>query len=123
MIQGINGTDVIVYHYPNRPWKIVIPESLIEDVILWYHQVLGHCGQQRLYDTIASRFYIPKLQEKIQSFKCADNCMQYKQPGRSYGKLPARTARLVPWDEVAVDLVGPWEIEIHGEPIELRLYV
>ena len=120
MTQGINGTDVIVFHYPNRPWKIIIPESLIEDVILWYHRVLGHCGQQRLYDTIASRFYITKLQEKIQVFKCADNCMQYKQPGRSYGKLPARTARLVPWDEVAVDLVGPWEIEIHGEYIEFK---
>ena len=35
-------------------WKIVIPSSLIHEVIHWYHIILGHCGIQRLYDTINS---------------------------------------------------------------------
>ena len=31
-------------------WKIIIPESLIPDLLKWYHLVLGHCGIQRLHD-------------------------------------------------------------------------
>ena len=28
--------------------------------------------------------------------------------------------RLIPWDEVAVDLIGPWSIEIHDEQVEFK---
>ena len=31
-----------------------------------------------------------------------------------YGKLPPRNPQVVPWDEVAVDLIGPWKIEVNG---------
>ena len=30
--------------------------------------------------------------------------------GQDFGKLPARTAMVVSWDEVCVDCVGPWTI-------------
>ena len=35
--------------------------------------------------------------------------------GQAYGKLQPRVASCVPWDEVAVDLVGPWTIESGGQ--------
>ena len=28
--------------------------------------------------------------------------------------MPPRNARLMPWDEVAVDLIGPWKVTIDG---------
>ena len=31
--------------------------------------------------------------------------------GQGYGHLPARNALVTPWDEVAVDLIGPWRID------------
>jgi hypothetical protein len=34
--------------------------------------------------------------------------------------LPPREAPLVPWDEVAVDFIGPWKIEIQGQEIEFN---
>jgi len=37
-----------------------------------------------------------------------------KLPGRGYKLLAPRQAQLVPWHEVAVDLIGPWEMEMHG---------
>ena len=27
-------------------WKIVIPNTLLPQLLKWYHLVLGHCGQQ-----------------------------------------------------------------------------
>ena len=29
-------------------WKIVIPSTLLPQLLIWYHLVLGHCGQQQL---------------------------------------------------------------------------
>ena len=34
--------------------------------------------------------------------------------GRGYGQLAPREARFQPWYEVAIDTIGPWEIEING---------
>ena len=28
--------------------------------------------------------------------------------------MPPRNARLMPWDEVAVDLIGPWKVNADG---------
>jgi len=30
----MNGIEIAVYHHPNRPWKIILPESLADDVLL-----------------------------------------------------------------------------------------
>jgi hypothetical protein len=37
--------------------------------------------------------------------------------GPGYGQLPPREALLAPWDEVAVDLIGPWKITINGQEL------
>ena len=39
-------------------------------------------------------------------------CQHYKLTGPGYGQLHPREASLAPWDEVAVDLIGPWKIII-----------
>ena len=36
-------------------WKIFVPATLLPRLLTWYHLVLGHCGQQRLYNTVQSR--------------------------------------------------------------------
>ena len=35
-----------------------------------------------------------------------------KLPGKGYGLLPERELKEQPFDEVAVDLIGPWEVKI-----------
>ena len=52
--QDING-DVI--------WKIALPSTLPLQLLRWYHLVLGHCGQQQLYNTVCARFYSSNLQK------------------------------------------------------------
>ena len=84
---------------------------MADEVIKWYHFALGHCGAQRLYDTISNRFYLKGLNELCKSFVCPIHCNASKTVGgKEHGKLPAKQARLVPWDEVHVDCIGPWTI-------------
>ena len=51
---------------------------------------------------------------------CPDNCSQFKQQGRGYGKLPPRHAEIAPWNEVCIDLIGPWEIVVNGNICEFK---
>ena len=41
--------------------------------------------------------------------RCPHHCQQHKQLGKGYGYHAPRLARLAPWTEVAVDLIGPWK--------------
>ena len=49
----INGHYLIVYQERNQErWRTCLPTSLVHQVVKWYHFTLGHCGTQKLYDTI-----------------------------------------------------------------------
>mmetsp|Transcript_27581 Transcript_27581/g.40549 ORF Transcript_27581/g.40549 Transcript_27581/m.40549 type:complete len:847 (+) Transcript_27581:174-2714(+) len=116
-IKDIQGRPIMHFRpYANSPeeeWRIAIPSSLINRIVLWYHLVLGHVGSTQLYDTIRRRFHYPSLKQHCERFKC-DVCQKNKQLGQGYGLLPPRLAPLMPWDEVAVDLIGPWSIKLRN---------
>eukprot|EP00804_Cyclotella_cryptica_P013637 CCRYP_012965-RA/>CCRYP_012965-RA protein AED:0.40 eAED:0.40 QI:0/0/0/1/0/0/3/0/218 len=39
---------------------------------------------------------------------------------RGYGLLPVREVRIAPWEEVAIDLMGPWEVKVNGQKVEFN---
>ena len=123
-IKVINGRNLVCYRdNPNAnadEWRIYLPRSILPEVIRWYHMILGHPGVTRLYDTIRARFYAERLSVHCRDYICPDNCSQYKQQGRGYGMLPPRHAPLAPWNEVCIDLIGPWEIVVNGNICEFR---
>jgi hypothetical protein len=51
--------------------------------------------------------------------KCKD-CQKYKLTGRGYGLLPKREVRIAPWEEVAIDLIGPWKVKVNGQQVEFN---
>ena len=115
MQETIHRHEVIVYSKEaDRNWKIVIPNSLTKDVMSWYHTILGHAGIEKLVNTIGARFLIPKLRERAEEAirLCPERCQQHKPAGRGYGHLPAKIVTSSPWDEVALDLIGPWTIQL-----------
>ena len=111
---NLDGTELICYvTTQGEPWCIAIPDSLLDSVITWYHQILSHIGMTRLYNTISVHFYHKSLKSRIETFiQSCDTCQCTKLPGIGYGQLPPQDALIAPWFEVAIDLIGPWQVTI-----------
>ena len=80
-------------------------------MIKWFHQVLGHPGEKRLRDAIMMRYYHPDLRRHIGNFFC-NACQKHKLSGRGFEWLPGLDVNTHTCHEVAVDMIGPWIIEI-----------
>ena len=94
---------------------------MLDNIIRFYHLALNHIGITRLRDTIALHFYHPHLQPNVERVvHPCDSCQRYKVPGWWHGHLAARTAGITPWQEVAVDLIGPWSVSVHGQDLKLN---
>lgn len=110
------ATDTEVYFYqatPDGPWKIYLPVNLLHNVVRWYHLALRHCGISRLADTLRMHFHHPQLQSFCEEEvgKC-DPCQRLKVVGCGHGVTTSREAPLLLWQDVALDLIGPWTIAI-----------
>ena len=86
---------------------------MVLPTIAWFHEVMGHPGQTRLNETLRQRYYHPQLRYKVERFKC-DYCQRNKLVGRGYGLILMRDLRLSPCEEVAIDLIGAWAINLPG---------
>ena len=95
-------------------WKIALPRQLLKPTIKWFHLVAGHPGEKRLEQTIRARYHHNNIRAEISKFKCPA-CQKYKLPGKGYGLLPERELKEKPFEECAVDLIGPWPVNIHGK--------
>ena len=98
---------------PLRKWKIALPKSMIKTTIKWFHLVTGHPGSSRLRLTLQAKYYHSELRSEIDKYLCPD-CQKHKLSGKGYGLLPEREIRSEPFEEVAIDLIGPWKITIRG---------
>ena len=66
-------------------------------------------------------FYHSNLRTRIENLvKSCDACQRFKLPGKGYGELPPREAQLAPWQEIAVDLIGPWSINVNEVKVMLN---
>ena len=107
-----NAKQMVVYKdNPSAQTKICIPDVLLEQMVAFYHQVLGHTGSTRVYMAMAQHFKHPKMLEMVKKLtSTCDSCQKNKRSTIEYGKLPPRIAGDVPWSDIAVDLIGPWKI-------------
>jgi transposase InsO family protein len=95
---------------------------MLERVISFYHQVLGHAGASRVYEAVSLHFKHDKIAAtaKKLSAEC-DACQRYKNSFVEYSVLPPRIANYGPRSNVAVDLISPWKIrDQHGLTHEFR---
>jgi hypothetical protein len=59
-VRQMLAPNQMVYCYipePGAPWKIYLPNELLENTVRYYHLVRSHTGTTRLYDTISMHFY------------------------------------------------------------------
>ena len=105
--KNLGGHEIITLR--NDVQQIIIPNSMLEKLVHWYHQATTHAlGATRLYTTIHQHFQHPKLRSEIQRqiAKC-DLCQRLKRGSRQYGNLAPRIAPFTPWQTVAIDCIGP----------------
>jgi hypothetical protein len=100
-------------------WKIVLPESMVVDTVKWFHQVMEHPCEKRLRETLNQHYHHPRLHYHIEKLKCKD-CQKNNLEGRGYGLLPKQEVRIAPWEEVAIDLIGPWKVKVNGQQVEFN---
>ncbi|KAG3197602.1 hypothetical protein PC128_g6709 [Phytophthora cactorum] len=99
---------VVQLHHQN---KIMVPESLRQDLVETYHSYLLHPGADKQYHTMAT-FWWSGMEKDVTDFvKACNDCKRVKLRGgkQNYGHLPpipvSNTDR--PFDVVHVDLLGP----------------
>ncbi len=64
-------------------------------------------------------YYHPRLPYHIEKSKFKD-CQKHKLAGCGYGLLPEREVQIAPWEEVAIDLIGPWKVKVNGQRVEFN---
>ena len=101
--------------------KMFIPAELRTHVVRWYHEMLLHPGESRTEETIRQHLTWPNLRQDVQSHvKKCKTCQIHKTRHQKYGKLPPKVAEAQPWEQLCVDLIGPYLIRRKGKP-PLRL--
>lgn len=95
--------------YRNR---IYVPKSLQHETINWYHWMLRHPGKMKLEKTLQMHCFWPNMSLHILQYtRTCKQCQMYKKRYTNYGKLPPKQLPLLqPWEEVAIDLIGPYKI-------------
>lgn len=86
------------------------------------HSLLGHPGVERLYSTLSPHFWFPNMKHVITEFtQTCDICQRYKRTNRPHGLLPPKDiTNLRAWDEVGVDFIGSWKVQVNGYKYSLQ---
>ena len=53
-------------------WKIALPETMVLDMVKWFHQIMGHPGEKRLSESLKQQYHHPSLRRHIEQLKCTD---------------------------------------------------
>ena len=106
--------------------KIVMPATLQDRCIRWYHSILCHPGEARTEQTIRQHFYWKGLRRQVQNVcqRCR-TCQLTKRKTIKYGELPPKEAEIKPWEVLCVDLIGPYKInqpKRKGKKKDLELF-
>jgi hypothetical protein len=99
---------------------IYVPATLRMPILQWYHTTLHHPGIKRMQATVKENFYWPGIDAAVEALvhKC-EICQKCKITAvKKYGKLPLpANTYLLPWEEVHVDLIGPWDVQYNSTTI------
>ena len=92
--------------------KIVLPKTLQQRAVQWYHQQLCHPGMTRTEATISQHFTFKGL-KKVVADTCSKcpTCQKCKRTHVKYGHLPEKDAEADPWEKLCVDLIGLYTIK------------
>jgi hypothetical protein len=106
--------DGVLLYVNSNNNSTYVPEALRSQLLQWYHITLQHPGIKRMQATVREHFYWPGIDAAVEQLVHAcPICQQYKITAvKRYGKIPLPTTEpILPWEEVHVDLIGPWPVQ------------
>ena len=122
-VKWIQGRPIVCYRDgpmdTENQWRVFLPAAMLDNTVQWYHLILGHAGHNRVFQSIRRMFYHPHLNAAVHHLQC-HTCQKHKLQGAGYGELPPREAIFMPWEEVHVDLIGPWKVTIGSQTLEFN---
>lgn len=98
-IKTFSVNDYLLYHN-NR---LVIPQSILDEVILRYH-ASGHFSGNKTQEAILERFWCPKLRSSVSRIIEACGCNVMKSYG--HNPRPSRFPKTSPFEVISVDIVS-----------------
>ena len=106
-----------------KRWLACIPGSIEDDIILMYHESLGHPGAERLCLTIGQDFYVKKIGRKArQLVSSCELCQKAKPMNIRYDVELGSILRERPNQLVCMDTHGPMPTSQFGFKYILVLY-
>jgi Integrase zinc binding domain len=118
----LGETDLICYiANPQQP-KIDLTDDMLPRIVHHYHLTAQHAkGMDRLEWSLKRHFYHLRLRDEVcsQVSRCKI-CQKMKRYSTNFTQLPAQEATSVPWEQVHMDLIGPWNIMVkgHKKPVQ-----
>jgi hypothetical protein len=106
-IQLIEDTKVLCKY-----GKVIIPTSLCQQAVKWYHHYLQHTGHSRLEEMMRSVMYWKGMHTTIQRYvKSCRSCQVNKRHSQKYGHPTPKLVIMTPWKALCVDLTGPYTLK------------
>ena len=87
--------------------RVVVPSSLVEQLIEAYHDHIGHLGVQRTLHRLAQRYWFPQMQERVADYvRVCDTCQRTKVDHQATrGLLQPIEMSSEPWRDIAMDFL------------------
>jgi hypothetical protein len=114
MAEMRDGTKLYVHETSKA---IYVPVSLRNPILQWYHITLVHPGIKHMQATLKEHFCWPGVDAAIEELvRTCPTCQKCKiKAVKKYGKIPLPiNHKLAPWEEVHIDLIGPWDVHYNS---------
>ena len=99
--------DGLLYRITDAGDRVVVPESLVEQLISEYHDHTGHLGIKRTLHRLGQRYWFPKMEKRIANYvnEC-DTCQRTKvDHSVTSGLLRPIPMSAIPWRDIAMDFL------------------
>ena len=110
-------SDGLLYYTEEGISRLVIPKSMVQNVISYHHDILfsGHQGIKRTISLLKDRYYWPSLNKDVEEYigKCI-SCSQRKSGKRNKAPMAKFKPVLEPFELVSSDIVGPLPVSRNG---------
>lgn len=107
--QVVLANGVLFFHYgPNYTRRIVVPQSMVSEVLGELHRDLGHAGINKMVFAAKQRFWWPHLYRDVRNFcSSCERCGSFKNPSTPHRAPLQPMSAGFPNELVGVDIMGP----------------